>query len=121
MTSSVLRVTPVSLRVLAQRCVTLADGVVPAPPAASASAWQSSGAAASSMNIGTSKTAAALSGRMTASGSKLTTAAQEYEAMDNDGAAALAAVPQGGAGFTPLVRRGSGIDGGAAGGSGTPR
>lgn len=57
---------------------------------------------------------------MTASAGKLTKAAHEYEAKDNDGAAALAAVPRGVAGFTPLVPRGSGTDGGAAG-LGMPR
>lgn len=121
MTSPVLRVTPANLRQLAQRCVALADGVAPALPAASASAWQASGAAASTTNVVTSTAATAMRGRMTAGSGKLTTAAQEYESMDNNGAAALAAVPNGGAGFTPLVRRASGVDGGAAGGFGTPR
>ncbi|WP_067972617.1 hypothetical protein [Mycolicibacter icosiumassiliensis] len=121
MTSPVLRVTPVSLRTLAQRCAALSGQFAPAGPPANASAWQSSAAAASATNVVTSTVAMALGGRMTASGGKLTTAAQEYETMDNDGAAALAAMPQGAVGFTPLVPRGSGIDGGAAGGLETPR
>ncbi|MEB3023684.1 type VII secretion target [[Mycobacterium] crassicus] len=121
MTSPGLRVTPTSLRELAQRCGALADGVTPALPAVSVSAWQTSGAAVSSVNASGSKAAAAMHGRMAASSNKLTTAACEYEAMDNDGAAALAAVPQSGAGITPSAVRGSGADGGAAGGFGIPR
>lgn len=39
MTSPVLRVTSVSLRELAQRCGALADGIAPALPAVSTSAW----------------------------------------------------------------------------------
>ena len=54
MTSPVLRVTPVSLRELAQRCAVLSGQVAQALPAASASAWQASGAAASSVNTGAS-------------------------------------------------------------------
>lgn len=121
MTSPVLRVTPVSLRNLAQRCAALSGQVAPTMPAASGSAWQSSGAAARAANVVTSTAATALRGRMTASSGKLTTAAHEYEAMDTNGAAALAAVPQGGGNFTPLVPRGTGVDRGAAGGLGTPR
>lgn len=121
MSSPVLQVTPVSLRELAQRCAVLSGQVAPTMPAASASAWQSSGAAASTMKVDTSTAATALSGRMTTSAGKLTKAAQEYEAMDQSGAAALAAVPQGGGNFTPMVPRGSGVDGGAAGGFGAGR
>ncbi|BBZ22921.1 type VII secretion target [Mycolicibacter hiberniae] len=121
MTSPALRVTPVSLRTLAQRCAALSGQVAPALPAASGSAWQSSGAAARTTNVATSMAATALRSRMTASSAKLATAAHEYETMDNNGAAALAAVPQGGGRFTPLVPRGTGVDGGAAGGLGTPR
>ncbi|WP_152665352.1 hypothetical protein [Mycobacterium sp. UM_Kg1] len=121
MTSPVLRVSPLSLRTLAQRCAALPGQVAPPLPAASGSAWQSSGAAASTTRVVTSTAATALSGRMTASSGKLTNAAHEYEAMDDNGAAALAAVPQGGGRFTPLVPRGSGVDCGAAVGLGTPR
>ncbi|MEB3033870.1 type VII secretion target [[Mycobacterium] nativiensis] len=119
MTSPALRVTPGDLHELAQRCRALAAGIAPTLPAVSASAWQASGAAASSVNAGGSNAAAAMRGRITANAGKLTTAAHEYEAMDNDGAAALAAVPQGGPGITPLVPR-LGADGGA-GGFGVPR
>ncbi|WP_082947023.1 type VII secretion target [Mycolicibacter sinensis] len=121
MTSPGLRVTPASLRELARRCGTLADGIAPPVPAVSASAWQASGAAAGSINAGSSNASAAMRGRMAASSRRLTIAAHEYEAMDNGGAAALAAVPQGGAGITPMAPRGSGADGGTAGGFGIPR
>lgn len=121
MTSPVLRVTPASLRELAQRCEALSGQVAPTLPAVSASTWQASGAATSTVSAGTSKAAAALQGRMTASSNKLRTAAHDHEAMDNHGAADLSAVARGGAGFTPLVPRGSGIDAGAAGGFGAPR
>ncbi|WP_133055653.1 hypothetical protein [Mycolicibacter engbaekii] len=73
--------------------------------------------------------------RMAASGGKLIKAASDYENQDDQGAATLTAVgshlpvasgTDGGAGvlqrgFTPLVPRSSGGDGGAAGGFGTPR
>lgn len=121
MTSPLLRVTAVSLRELAQRCEALANGVAPNLPAASASPWQASGAATSTVNAATSTAATAIRGRMTANSNKLGTAAHDYEAMDNDGATALAAVRRGGAGITPLVPRGSAIDGGAASGFGAPR
>ncbi|MEB3070377.1 hypothetical protein [[Mycobacterium] vasticus] len=120
MTSPVQRVTPVWLRELAQRCETLVGRVAPALPAVTASDWQASGASVNTVNAGGTMAAAAVRGRMTASAGKLTKAAHEYEAKDNDGAAALAAVPRGVAGFTPLVPRGSGTDGGAAG-LGMPR
>ncbi|MGV0750437.1 type VII secretion target [Mycolicibacter heraklionensis] len=119
MTSPVLRVTPVSLRELAERCTSLSDQVAPALPAAAAPTWQATGTAASNVNTGASTAATTMRGRMTASSRKLTTAAHDYEAMDNAGAATLAAVPQHGAGLIPLVAR-SGADGGA-GGLGTPR
>lgn len=120
MTSPVLRVTPAGLRELAQRCGALAAGVAPTLPSVRASVWQASAAAAGTVNADGSKAAVAMRGRMTANAGKLTTAAHEYESTDNDGAAALATVPQGGAGITPLVPRGSGVDGGSAGGFGTP-
>jgi hypothetical protein len=116
-----LQVTPASLRELAQRCQALAARVAPMLPAVTASGWQASAAAASTANTGGAKTAAAMQGRMTAASNKLTTAAHDYEAMDNDGAAALAAVSRRAAGFTPLAPRGSGADGGAAAGFGLPR
>lgn len=119
MTSPVLRVTPVSLRELAQRCTSLSDQVAPALPAAPASAWQATGAAADSVNAGASAAATAMRGRMTASSGKLTTAARGYEAMDHAGAAALAAVPQHGTGLSLAVPH-YGADGGG-GGRGTPR
>ncbi len=119
MTSPVLRVTTVSLRELAQRCTSPSDQVAPALPAAAAPAWQATGTATSTVNAGASTAATAMRGRMTASSGKLTTAAHDYEAMDQAGAAALAAVPQHSPGLPPLVPR-SGVDGGAAG-LGTPR
>ncbi len=57
--------------------------------------------------------------RMTANSTTLATAADEYAAMDNDGSAVLAAVPQRDAGPPPLVPL-SGTDGGA-GAAGTGR
>ncbi|MCV7386145.1 hypothetical protein H7K14_20240 [Mycolicibacter longobardus] len=116
MTSPVLQVTPAGLRELAQRCHALAVQVSPTLSPVTASEWQASGAAVSTVNASGAKAAAAIRGRMTASASKLTTAAREYEAMDHDGAAALAAVRPS---FTPLVARSS-TDGGA-GGLGIPR
>ncbi|MFL0182072.1 MULTISPECIES: type VII secretion target [unclassified Mycobacterium] len=119
MTSPALRVTPASLRELAERCTSLSDQVAPALPAAAAPAWQATGTAASTVNTGASTAATAMRGRMTASSGKLTTAAHDYEAMDQAGAATLAAVPQHSRGLPPLVPR-SGVDGGS-GGLGTPR
>ncbi|MEZ0384167.1 type VII secretion target [Mycobacterium sp. pW045] len=116
-----LQVTPASLRELAQRCEALAAQVAPMPPAVTASSWQDSAAAVSTTNAGGSRAATAMRGRMTATSNKLTTAAHDYEAMDNDGAAALAAVTRRPAGLTPLAPRGSGIDDGAAAGFGIPR
>ncbi|WP_082134157.1 type VII secretion target [Mycolicibacter heraklionensis] len=113
MTSPVLRVTPVSLRDLAQRCAALSGQVAPALPAASASAWQSSGAATSCVNTGASSVGTASRSRMTASSNKLSIAAQQYETMDHNGAATLAAVPQHAGGLPTLVPRNSGADGGA--------
>ncbi|WP_409429282.1 hypothetical protein [Mycobacterium sp. SMC-11] len=113
MTTPVLRVTPVSLRTLAQRCAALSGQVAPALPAASGSAWQASGAATSSVNAGASSAGSASRSRMTANSNKLSTAAREYESMDHDGAAVLAAVPQHGASLPTLVPRSSGVDGGA--------
>ncbi|WP_082977582.1 type VII secretion target [Mycolicibacter heraklionensis] len=114
MTAPVLQVTPASLRKLAQRCQGLSGQVAPPVPAVSTPAWQVSGAAVSSINTGASKAATAMRERMTASSAKLATAAREYEAMDNDGASALAAVAQGGAG-TRRSGPHSGADGGAGG------
>lgn len=114
MTSPVVQVTPVSLRTLAQLCEALASQVAPHLPTASSSAWQASGTAASTVNAETGKAAAAMRLRMTASARKLTTAAQQYEAMDHNNTAALAAVPTGGAGFIPLAP-GTGTDGGSGG------
>lgn len=119
MTSPVLRVSPVSLRELAQRCTSLAGQVTPALPSSAVSAWQATGAAAGSVNAGARTAATAMRGRMTTSSVKLTIAAHSYEAMDHAGAAALAAVPQHGTGL-PSGFPHSGVDGGA-GGFGTPR
>ncbi len=116
-----LQVTPAGLRELAQRCEDLAAQVAPILPAVSAPGWQASAAAVSTANAGGGKAAAAMRARMMSSARALYTAAHDYEAMDHDSATALAGVPPGGAGFTPLVPRGSGADGGAASGIGTPR
>lgn len=64
--TSPLRVTPVSLRELAQRCAALAEGVAPAPPAVTRCGWQTSSTATSSVNAGGSKAAAAMRGRTAA-------------------------------------------------------
>ncbi|MEO6795325.1 MAG: hypothetical protein ABI253_12960 [Mycobacterium sp.] len=121
MTTPALRVTAVGLRELAQRCEILSGQVAPRLSPVTASTWQTSGAAASTVNAGTSKAATALRGRMATGSNKLGTAAHEYVAMDNHAATALAAVPRGGAGITPVAPCGSGVDGGAAGAFGTPR
>ncbi|MFL0278110.1 hypothetical protein [Mycobacterium sp. SMC-19] len=113
MTSPVLRVTPVSLRDLAQRCTVLSGQLAPALPAATASGWQSSGAATTTVNTSASSAGTASKSRMTASSNKLGIAAREYELMDHDGAAALNAVPQHGASLPTLIPRSSGVDGGA--------
>ncbi|MEB3034558.1 type VII secretion target [[Mycobacterium] nativiensis] len=113
MTSPVLRVTPVSLRELAQRCAALSGQVAPALPTTTSAAWQSSGAATSSINTGASSVGAASKTRMIATSNKLGTAAGEYESMDHYGAAALAAVPQHAGGLPSLIPRSSGVDGGA--------
>ena len=113
MTSPVLRVTPVSLHTLAQRCAALSGQVAPALPAACASAWQSSSVAASSVNAGASSAATASRSRMAASSNRLGTAAREYESMDHDGAAAPAAVPQHAGGIPSMIPRSSGVDVGA--------
>lgn len=121
MTSPALQVTPSSMRELAQRCERRSSQVAPVLPAVSTAAWQASAAAASTVNAGGRKTATAIQHRMPASAGKLTAAARKYQVMDNDGAAALAAVPQGAASITPLSPRGSGADGAAASGFGVPR
>ncbi|WP_024442326.1 hypothetical protein [Mycobacterium sp. UM_WGJ] len=112
MTTPVLRVSPVSLRALAQRCSVLSGHVTPALPTTAVPRWQSSGAASNTVNTGASAAAAAMRTRMTADSTKLAAAADEYVAMDNEGAAALTAVPQRDAGLPPLAPL-SGTDGGA--------
>jgi len=135
MTAPTLKVTPEGLRSVAQRCEALAATVAPALPTVTVSAWQTTGAATSTVNTGMSKTGTACKSRMAASGGKLTTAASNYQAQDDHAAQRLTAVgshlpaasgTDGGAaglppGFTPLVPRSSGGDGGAAGGVRTPR
>lgn len=79
-----------------------------------APAWQSSGAAATAVSAGANRVGAVLASRMQASATKLTEAARDYEAMDDGGAAALAAVDSGAPGGYP---RGDG----GAGGRGLPR
>ncbi|HEX7322823.1 MAG TPA: hypothetical protein VF299_07795, partial [Mycobacterium sp.] len=57
-----------------------------------ASAWQSSGAATTAANAGATRAAMSLKARMAATGSKVSKAAHNYTAMDDQGAAALAGV-----------------------------
>lgn len=99
------------------------------------SGWQSTGAATSAVNAGMSTLGTACKSRMTANGGKLTKAASIYQNQDDHAAQRLTAVgshlPAGSGGdgsagglppsFTPLAPRGSGIDGGAAGGFGIGR
>lgn len=118
MTAPVLRVDPANLRQLAQRCQALSGQIAPALPAVTASAWQATRTATSTVNAVTSTAATAMRGRMTASSGKLTRAAQEYQSMDHEGAVDLAAVPASSAGFTPLVPRSSADGGGGGGGGG---
>ncbi|CQD02131.1 MULTISPECIES: type VII secretion target [Mycobacterium] len=129
MTSPVLRVTPASLREFAQRCEALSGQVAPALPAETISAWQSTGAAASTVNAGMRTVGTACKSRMTANGSKLIKAASAYQNQDDHSAQRLTAVgshlpagsgTDGGAGglpsgIPPLVPRSSGGDGGSAG------
>ncbi|OBH16331.1 hypothetical protein EHH44_12000 [Mycolicibacter terrae] len=135
MTSPTLKVTPEGLRSAAQRCEALAGAVAPALPTVTISGWQSTGAATSAVNAGMSTIGTACKSRMTANGGKLTKAAGEYQNQDDHAARRLTAVgshPAAGSGgdgragglppgFTPLAPRGSGIDGGAAGGYGIGR
>lgn len=119
MTTPVLRVSPVSLRELAQRCSALSGHVPPALPTTAGPRWQSSCAASNTVHTGASAAATAMRARMTADSTKLAAAADQYMAMDNEGAAALVAVPQRDAGLPPLAPH-SGADGGA-GAPGTGR
>lgn len=135
MTSPTLKVTPEGLRAAAQRCEALAATVAPALPTVTISGWQSTGAATSAVSAGMSTVGTACKSRMTANGSKLTKAASAYQNQDDQGAQRLTAVGShlpadsdgdGGAGglppgFTSLVPRAAGVDGGAAGGSGMSR
>ncbi|SHP44949.1 type VII secretion target [Mycobacteroides abscessus] len=135
MTSPTLKVNPDGLRTAAQRCETLAATVAPALPSVTLSAWQTTGAATSTVNAGMSTTGTACKSRMVASAGKLIKAATYYQNQDDHAAQRLTAagshLPVGSGtdggkgglapGFTPLVPRGSGGDGGGAGGFGTPR
>lgn len=135
MTSPTLKVTPEGLRTAAQRCEALAATVAPALSTVTISGWQSTGAATSAVNAGMNTIATACKSRMTANGAKLTKAASIYENQEGHAAQRLTAVgshlPAGSGGdgsagdlppgFTPLAPRGSGIDGGAAGGFGIGR
>ncbi|BBZ22366.1 type VII secretion target [Mycolicibacter hiberniae] len=112
MTSPVLRVVPADLRQLAQRCAMLAGQVAPQLPTLPASAWQTSSAACNTTNTGAGTAAAAMRARLTANATKLTTTADEYEATDNNAAAALTAVAQRAGGPPPLAPH-SGVDAGA--------
>ncbi|ORV47358.1 hypothetical protein AWC02_09610 [Mycolicibacter engbaekii] len=112
MTGPALRVIPTDLRQLAQRCATLADQIAPPLPTLPAPAWQTSSAACNTTNTGAGTAAAAMRTRLTANATKLTTTADEYEAMDNDAAAALTSVAPRAGGPPPLTPH-SGIDAGA--------
>lgn len=111
MTSPTLQVTPEGLLTAAQRCSALAATVAPALPTAAASgAWQSTGAATSTMNAGMSTTATASKTRMTANSGKLTRAAADYQHQDDGAAQRLHDVG------SHILPPGAGGDGGAAGG-----
>ena len=131
-TTETLRVIPDGLRALAQRCEGLGDQLDTPLPPVSTPGWQASGAGASTVSGNADSADAALAGRMRQTAADLQSAAQDYESMDDGGAAALASVGagvsaagDGGAGamggipFTPLTPRTAG-DGGA-GGLGMPR
>lgn len=64
-------------------------------PTTASPTWQSSGAAATAVSAGANRVSAVLANRMQATATKLTEAARDYEAMDDGGAAALAAVSSG--------------------------
>ncbi|RRR40294.1 hypothetical protein EHH44_20670 [Mycolicibacter terrae] len=114
MTTPGLRVVPEGLRARAQRCDVLAGQVAVTLPTVAAPSWQSSSAAATAVSAGANRVGMVLGSRMHATAAELTAAARDYEAMDDGGAAALAAVGSGAPGGSP-----SG-DGGA-GGLGLPR
>lgn len=80
---------PDGLRTLAQRCEVLAGQVGVYLPTVAASAWQSSGAAATVISAGAGRVGMVLASRLQATAAKLTQAAHDYEAMDDGGAAAL--------------------------------
>lgn len=105
---------PDGLRTLAQRCDALAGQVRASLPTIASPSWQASGPAATTVSVGANRVGAVLAGRMQATATKLTEAARDYEAMDDGGAAALAAVSSGLPGGYP---RGDG----GAGGLGLPR
>ena len=92
MTTPGLRVGPDGLRALAQRCEELASEVAVTLPTRTALSWQSSEVAATAVSAGTGRVGKILASRMQATASKLTGAANDFEAMDDGGAAALAAV-----------------------------
>lgn len=103
---------PDGLRTLAQRCDALAGQVRASLPTMASASWQASGAAAATtVSVGANRVGAVLAGRMRATATKLTEAAHDYEAMDDGGAAALAAVSSGLPGGYP---RGDGGAGGLA-------
>jgi hypothetical protein len=105
-----LRVVPDGLRALAQRCEQLAGQVAVTPPTMTAPSWQSSGAAATAVSAGAGRVGKVLASRMQATAAKLTVAANDFEAMDDGGAAALAAV-----GLSAPAGGFPNVDGGAGG------
>ncbi len=80
-----------------------------------APSWQSSQAAATAVSAGTGRVGTILASRMRATASTLTGAANDFEVMDDGGAAALAAV-----GLRAPAGGYPNVDGGA-GGLGLPR
>lgn len=83
---------PDGLRALAQRCEALAGQGAVSLPTVTASSWQSSGMATTAVSAGANRVGTVLASRMQATAAKLNTAAHGYQAMDDGGAAALAAV-----------------------------
>lgn len=81
-----MQASPDGLATLAARCQEVADGFVMQPPAGVASNWQVSARAVNTSTGRASRAAAASAERMRATGTKLTAAADRYEANEDDAA-----------------------------------
>ncbi|BBX21015.1 hypothetical protein MTER_04260 [Mycolicibacter terrae] len=86
MTEAPLQANPAGLVAVAARCQALAAGFALAPPAGVASNWQASARAVNTSTGRASRAAAASAERMRATGTKLTAAADRYEANEADAA-----------------------------------